>query len=443
MEKSTGSTLQFTIPLIIILLVTFWYFKGSEISYLSLILSKMTINFFNMIYFIEPIGKYLSYIFFAEYSDSILMSEIAENIKTIHPDSMTFKETITFFEFAFTPIRIPFIVIMLFLIAYNFKHTAISRSKRRFTFETLVKVTKEFYPITNPHLQMKLLDRDPDKGITRREEGPIRYSINNCFLSAYRKDRLDRIRSDETKRDLRFGKKNKTTDSTIIIEDHLTKGLSLIHGCCVFDQCKAEEIFAKQLGGLFTSLSEMKIYEKFLAICFIEFSKDPDLSGDLNIHKKTALGYLNDFNKKWKKSNFIASSIFTNKETPRKDIEPYFPNELISIAIKESENRDDLHEIFENHAFNSTVLLKLLERARRKGKLYPDLFGWLKYTDRSLWWALNSLGGQTDYCEGAGIMAHYKAEKKILNRIKKPYVKYAVLALNKQLQRRGWLHEAN
>ncbi len=60
--------------------------------------------------------------------------------------------------------------------------------------------------------------------------------------------------------------------------------------------------------------------------------------------------------------------------------------------------------IMQRHAWTTTGLMSLLNIARRRsGVLAPAQFGWLKLVDRPLWFALQSLGFET---EGAGRYLH-------------------------------------
>jgi len=60
--------------------------------------------------------------------------------------------------------------------------------------------------------------------------------------------------------------------------------------------------------------------------------------------------------------------------------------------------------IVQRHAWTNTALMSLLNTARmRSGVLAPAQFGWLKLVDRPLWYALQSLGFET---EGTGRYLH-------------------------------------
>ena len=68
-------------------------------------------------------------------------------------------------------------------------------------------------------------------------------------------------------------------------------------------------------------------------------------------------------------------------------------------------------EVAARHAFQTTALMAVLEHARDKaGVMAPAQFNGLKLVDRSLWYALHSLGMPNPYVEALGARAHWAAE---------------------------------
>ncbi len=87
------------------------------------------------------------------------------------------------------------------------------------------------------------------------------------------------------------------------------------------------------------------------------------------------------------------------------------------------------------HGYPHTVLMRLLDEARRGGVLPPALFTWLKGVDRPLWYALTSLGRRAPFVEGLGACAHYVAERQMGGALNSPAVAGAVEALAAALTR--------
>lgn len=97
------------------------------------------------------------------------------------------------------------------------------------------------------------------------------------------------------------------------------------------------------------------------------------------------------------------------------------------------------------HAYSYTALMDLLSLARNKGVLTTADFLWLKPVNRTLWYALNSLGAPwapLDKCahaEAAGPFAHALAERALGMAIPDPQVDSGVDALEDALREEGWL----
>ncbi|MCP5451338.1 MAG: hypothetical protein H6972_12490 [Gammaproteobacteria bacterium] len=94
---------------------------------------------------------------------------------------------------------------------------------------------------------------------------------------------------------------------------------------------------------------------------------------------------------------------------------------------------DALQTLMAQHAYRSTVLLRLLAEARQGGVLPPALFNWLKGVDRPLWYALCSLGRRTPFVEALGAMAHYQAERAAGVALFMPVMSAALEGLRREL----------
>jgi hypothetical protein len=90
-------------------------------------------------------------------------------------------------------------------------------------------------------------------------------------------------------------------------------------------------------------------------------------------------------------------------------------------------------------AYVNVWLTHLLSLARRKGVLPSSLWIWLKPTDRSLFYALNQLGGRCAWIEAAGVWSHHMSEARAGKALEEPAVVPAVDALVAALQKEGWL----
>ncbi len=70
-----------------------------------------------------------------------------------------------------------------------------------------------------------------------------------------------------------------------------------------------------------------------------------------------------------------------------------------------------LRKYADQHAYETTALLRCLNRAREEGGvLAPASFLWLRGEDRTLWYPLNNLGRRAYHAEAAGALVHYTNE---------------------------------
>jgi intracellular multiplication protein IcmP len=80
------------------------------------------------------------------------------------------------------------------------------------------------------------------------------------------------------------------------------------------------------------------------------------------------------------------------------------------------------------HAYTHTMMMSMLEFARKNGVLASSEFFWLRAVDRKLWYSLNNVGRNVAWTEVAGIYGHWLAEKVSETALVRPYVQKAVEA---------------
>lgn len=83
----------------------------------------------------------------------------------------------------------------------------------------------------------------------------------------------------------------------------------------------------------------------------------------------------------------------------------------INKYIKDPKIGGALQKFADQHAYETTALLRCLMRARQEGGvLAPSEFLWLRGNDRTLWYPLNNLGRKSYHAEAAGAMVHFTNE---------------------------------
>ena len=104
--------------------------------------------------------------------------------------------------------------------------------------------------------------------------------------------------------------------------------------------------------------------------------------------------------------------------------------------------------IMQRHAWTNTALMSLLNTARmRSGVLAPAQFAWLKLVDRPLWYALQSLGFETEgtgrylhpnpRVEASGVRDHWAVERAADIPIADPSFDRAIVALQRHARASG------
>lgn len=126
-----------------------------------------------------------------------------------------------------------------------------------------------------------------------------------------------------------------------------------------------------------------------------------------------------------KKGKSIRSKVIKNlhwiligyKESIRQHKYRKISLKMINKIIEKNKNNEDVQKILKSHAYNSTVIAALIERARLGGVLPSCSCIWLKVEDRNLFYIFNNLGRYVSWVEVVGFWSHYSNEKNI----KAPY----------------------
>lgn len=177
------------------------------------------------------------------------------------------------------------------------------------------------------------------------------------------------------------------------------------------DKIRTEKLFATQLGKLWDGPEKLPKYIKALfACCIAHLCQD----------KKSSTKGLEILARSYAQENVA------NVGSKAKDsFEMDFFNGLISKYY----NDERVQQVVTRHAYIFTVMMATLKAARKNGILPSSYFIWLKPKNRSLWFALNTVGRFTVVTEAAGVYGHFLAEEIATHRIEQPYVKEAVNAL--------------
>lgn len=176
------------------------------------------------------------------------------------------------------------------------------------------------------------------------------------------------------------------------------------------DKEKVEKVFTAQLSKVWAGIDKLDpITKAFFAI----FAAHGNWDGEDPKYKTGRDEARNGI-------NILASSFLKNK----KKLDVSWVDEMIE---KHAEH-PDVQEIIEQHAYTHTLMMSLLEYARKKGVFPSSEFFWLRAIDRKLWYALNNVGRSVAWTEVAGIYGHWLAEKANGEAVIRPYVQKSVEA---------------
>lgn len=167
------------------------------------------------------------------------------------------------------------------------------------------------------------------------------------------------------------------------------------------DRDRATTVFVKQLGALWLGYEALKPHAKAIfSLCAARMNKD-FVAGDKLLIQL---------------ANSAADGVLDYAG--------------VDDLAKKYMDSKPMRAILKSHAYERTILMSMLQRARGgdtgKDYLPPNWFLWLKGVDRSLWYALSDVGRRTFHVESAGVFSHWLAEVARKKRLEMPWVKKAV-----------------
>jgi len=180
----------------------------------------------------------------------------------------------------------------------------------------------------------------------------------------------------------------------------------------VIDRDTARLAFAKQLGQRWRGVGNLPVHSKALFAAF---------SMKANGKRTEADEFLGELSQCWQPGRGLVLTPHLRKQVNQVIADPKMGRVTEKVAAQ--------------HSFTTTAMLRVLMVAREQGGvLAPAQFLWLRAVDRSLWYALNNLGRGGVHTEGAGAIAHFRAEKAAGKPIPNPLVDAAVDGLSQYLQ---------
>lgn len=221
------------------------------------------------------------------------------------------------------------------------------------------------------------------------------------------------------------------------IIDNLKEKYRIINESEIFLEDRATGLLVSQLGRPWAGFESLMRHEKSLFIAFsahlanYKIGKDESLL--LKILNELATNFCiaeekNDINLIYSPT---AESMFDLFLSPHQEDERN--NEL-------KKAKTILRMLDSSHAYIRTMLMSLIQLARKNGKLPSVWFRWLKTTDRITWYCLCDLGltevDMPSCVESAGARSHWLWERKTKSALKEPMIIQAIPGIIKELETR-------
>lgn len=247
------------------------------------------------------------------------------------------------------------------------------RYSKRYTMRELAVQESETWPAIKPVLNLNLPLVSLDDPLNGMRVTPRAYARRHGLL-------LPRWTTQESL--MQFQKVKQLDDKAFLILD------------------KTRKVLEAQLGRRWEGVERLQPYERALFAAFAaQIAHDRDM----------ALAVINA-------CASAAEQAFT-KKAPQM-LEPA----IVATALAKYGKQDLVTKILLRHAYVRTVLMHMLEVARRNGVLNSALFRWLKMADRITWYCLEDLGMSVSSVESCGVRSHYLAELMAKGPLMKPMI---------------------
>jgi len=194
------------------------------------------------------------------------------------------------------------------------------------------------------------------------------------------------------------------------------------------DREKTTEVMRRQLGQHWTRVANLTPAETLLVAIALPRVVATDTALDDNAFKAAMAD--SDYMVAWCWDQFKAP---VGKAEQRGDpyawLKPEVPLEEPRAIIQKYIKHPNASAILHAHAFVRTIIFAMFFQARRLGVLPPAEMRWLRFFDRDMWYALQTIGRQAGFPEAPGILSHFLYECKAGVSLSEPQLDKAVNGL--------------
>lgn len=279
-------------------------------------------------------------------------------------------------------VRIPAVVFMVMLAALCATCAAPSRFKRYFDLDGLLREQVKRFPVAGAFVRRRL-------GLTRLDAGVLR-----------------------------------PADYALTAEEWLDR--FVCKAGAAFDEARAADALIGQLGPLWEGPGNAAPVVRLLFVAFALHMEEK---------REAALRLLGEA------SAALDASKGEDKSGPERYLTiPDAVNARVDALLTDSRSFEAATKVAAGHAYTTPALMTVLNVARlRAGVLAPAQFAWVKFADRPLWYALQSLGFESEglgryvhpnpRVEAAGARDHWASERAAAQRMVWPSITRALQAL--------------
>ncbi|WP_043201371.1 hypothetical protein [Pseudomonas putida] len=194
------------------------------------------------------------------------------------------------------------------------------------------------------------------------------------------------------------------------------------------DREKTTEVMRRQLGQHWTRVANLTPAETLLVAIALPRVVATDTALDDNAFKAAMAD--SDYMVAWCWDQFKAPD---DKAEQRGEafawLKPEVPLEVPRAIIQKYIKHPNASAILHAHAFVRTIIFAMYFQARRLGVLPPAEMRWLRFFDREMWYALQTIGRQAGFPEAPGILSHFLYECKAGVSLAEPQLDKAVNGL--------------
>ncbi|MFK0093872.1 type IV secretion protein [Pseudomonas sp. NPDC090592] len=194
------------------------------------------------------------------------------------------------------------------------------------------------------------------------------------------------------------------------------------------DREKTTEVMRRQLGQHWTRVANLTPAETLLVAIALPRVIATDTALDDSAFKAAMAD--SDYMVAWCWDQFKAPVGKAAQDgEPYAWLKPDVPLEVPRAIIQKYIKHPNASAILHAHAFVRTIIFAMFFQARRLGVLPPAEMRWLRFYDRDMWYALQTIGRQAGFPEAPGILSHFLYECKAGVSLAEPQLDKAVNGL--------------